>query len=442
MQRLFTFVLLFLFFIAALAQPRQIPFVEYDLPNGLHVILHEDHSTPIVAVSILYHVGSKNEDSERTGFAHFFEHLMFEGSDHIGTGEYAKYVQGAGGEVNAFTSFDQTYYYEILPSNQLALGLWLESERMRTLRINETSVETQRKVVKEERKQRYENEPYGSFLEEMFKRAYTVHPYRWIPIGNAQYIDKASVSEFVEFYKTFYVPNNATLSIAGDIQISEAKKLIADYFSDIPKGSQPISRPDITEPPQTAEIRDVIYDNIQLPGVFHAYHIPAQGTDDYYALDMLTTLLASGQSSRLYKKLVDEEQKAIQATAVPFAFENPGLFLILAIANVGVPLDEIELLLEGEFEKVRNTRIDEHEFQKLRNQVENRFILNNSRVAGIAQSLAEYYLFYGNTDLINSELNRYMKVTRDDIQRVAQTYLKPGNRVVLHYLPKSEAGTP
>ena len=439
MQRLFAFVLLFLLSTAVMAQSRQIPFVEYNLPNGLHIILHEDHSTPIVAVSILYHVGSKNEDPERTGFAHFFEHLMFEGSDHIGSGEYAKYVQGAGGEVNAFTSFDQTYYYEILPSNQLALGLWLESERMRTLRINETSVETQRKVIKEERKQRYENEPYGSFLEQMFKRAFTVHPYRWIPIGNAQYIDKAEVNEFVDFYKTYYVPNNATLSIAGDIRIDEAKKLIADYFSDIPKGSKPINRPDVVEPPQSEEIRDVIYDNIQLPGVFHAYHMPAQGTDDYYALEMLTTLLASGQSSRLYKKLVDQEQKALQATAVPLAFENPGLFLILAIANVGVPIDEVEMLMEQEFEKVRNTGISENEFQKLRNQIENRFILTNSKVAGIAQSLAEYYLFYGNTDLINSEINRYMKVTKDDIKRVAQTYLKKNNRVVLHYLPKKEA---
>jgi zinc protease len=432
------FFLIFIVLLSGLyAQQKKINFSEYDLANGLHIILHEDHSTPIVAVSVMYHVGSKNEDPQRTGFAHFFEHLMFSETENIGEGQYTKYVQNAGGELNAFTSFDKTYYYEILPSNQLALGLWLESDRMGGLVINEKAVETQRKVVKEERKKRYENEPYGSFLEEMFKRAYTVHPYRWIPIGQVQYIDQAKVSEFAEFYHHYYVPQNATLSIAGDIDSGTAKKLIEQYFAEIPRGEKEIIRPDVVEPAQTAEIRDDIYDNIQLPGVFIAYHMPAQGTADYYALSMLTTLLSQGQSSRLYKELVDRQQKAVQVTAIPLAFEDPGLFIVLGIANVGAEAAEVETLMEKEFDKVKSEPISEKEFQKLQNQVESRFVDQISTVAGIAQQLADYHVFFNDANLINTEIGRYQKVTREDIQRVANKYLIKTNRVVLTYLPKA-----
>jgi len=432
------FILITIVFLSALhAQQKKINFSEYDLANGLHVILHEDHSTPIVAVSVMYHVGSKNEDPERTGFAHFFEHLMFSETENIGEGQYSKYVQNAGGELNAFTSFDKTYYYEILPSNQLALGLWLESDRMGSLVINEKAVETQRKVVKEERKKRYENEPYGSFLEEMFKRAYTVHPYRWIPIGQVQYIDQAKISEFAEFYHHYYVPQNATLSIAGDIESGAAKKLIEQYFTGIPRGEKKIIRPKVVEPAQTTEIRDNIYDNIQLPGVFIAYHMPAQGTADYYALSMLTTLLSQGQSSRLYKELVDKQQKAVQVTAIPLAFEDPGLFIVLGIANVGAEAAEVETLMEREFDKVKSDLISEQEFQKLQNQVESRFVDQISTVAGIAQQLADYHVFFNDANLINTEIGRYQKVTREDIKRVANQYLIKSNRVVLTYLPKT-----
>ena len=197
------------------------------MDNGLHVILSPNTTTPIVAVTVTYHVGSKNEKPDRTGFAHFFEHQMFEGSKYIKRGEYDQYVQNAGGYDNASTSFDKTIYYEVLPSNQAALGLWLESERMLHLRIDSVGVETQRAVVKEERKERYENQPYGSFLEQTFSHAYKVSPYRWIPIGSVQYIDKATLNEFLDFYKTFYVPNNAVLSIVGDFKINEMKELVS-----------------------------------------------------------------------------------------------------------------------------------------------------------------------------------------------------------------------
>jgi predicted Zn-dependent peptidase len=437
MKNLFCFLLILLCLSNLNAQQKKISFSEYDLANGLHVILYEDHTTPIVAVSVMYHVGSKNEDPERTGFAHFFEHLMFSETENISEGQYTKYVQNAGGELNAFTSFDKTYYYQILPSNQLALGLWLEAERMQNLNINEKAVETQRKVVKEERKQRFENEPYGSFLEEMFKRAYTLHPYRWIPIGHVQYIDQATVNEFAEFYQHYYVPQNATLSIAGDIDPAAAKTMIGQYFNDIPRGKTEIKRPQVVEPPQEGERRDIIHDNIQLPGIFIAYHMPAQGTADYYALSMLTTLLSEGQSSRLYKEIVDEQQKAVQVTAIPLAFEDPGLFVVLAIANLGIESAEVETLMEKEFEKVKTDLISEREFKKLQNQVESRFIEQISTVAGIAQSLADYHIFFKDTNLINTEITHFQKVTREDIKRVANQYLIKSNRVVLTYLPKT-----
>jgi predicted Zn-dependent peptidase len=417
---------------------RKIEFVEYTLDNGLHVIIHQDNSTPIVAVGLMYHVGSKNEDPDRTGFAHFFEHLMFEGTANIERGEYFKLIQSNGGMLNANTSFDRTYYYQVLPSNQLKLGLWMESERLLHAKIDSVGVETQRKVVKEERKQRLDNQPYGSILEETFSHAYKVHPYRWTPIGSAQYIDQATLDEFVDFYKTFYVPQNATLTIAGDLDIDQTKEWVEDYFASIPKGSKEIPRPTIKEPKMTAEVRDTVYDNIQLPAVIQAYHIPAQGTDDYYALNMLTTLLSSGQSSRMYKAVVDKEQKAVQVGSFPLALEDPGLFLNFGIANAGIDPKDLESSMQEQINKVKNELITENEFQKIRNQIEADFVSSNSTVNGIAESLANYHVYFGDANLINTELERYMKVTREDIQRVAKEYLDDNNRVVLYYLPKSQ----
>ncbi len=415
-----------------------VKYTQYELPNGLHVILHEDHSTPIVAVTVLYHVGSKNEDPMRTGFAHFFEHLMFEGSDNIKRGEYMKLVQNAGGQMNANTSFDRTFYYEILPSNQLELGLWMESERMLHLKIDSIGLETQRKVVKEELKQRNENTPYGSILNEAFGHAYTVHPYRWTPGGSPEYINKAAMSEFIDFYKTFYVPNNATLSIAGDINVAQTKAMIEKYYGNIPKGTKTIPRPTAVEPLKTAEVRDTIYDNIQLPGVIMAYHAPAQGTPDYYAMNMLATILSQGKSSRMQKAIVDKQQKAVFAGAFPVPSEDPGLTLVFGIANMGVAPTDLEASMNAEFEKVKTELITEEEFQKLRNQTENDFISGNLKMSGIAENLANYSVYYKDANLINTEIDRFMKVTREDIQKAAQKYLTKENRVVLYYLPKQQ----
>jgi predicted Zn-dependent peptidase len=439
MKRISYFFLIGLLFInQAIASDNKIEFTEFDLDNGLHVILHQDNSTPIVAVSILYHVGSKNEDPERTGFAHFFEHLLFEGSENIERGQFDKLLTAAGAVNNANTSFDRTFYYEILPSNQLELGLYLESERLMHAKIDEVGVETQREVVKEEKRQRIDNQPYGTFLQEILAHAYTVHPYKWAPIGSMEHLNSAKLEEFMDFYRTFYVPQNATLSIAGDISIDETKKLVELYFADIPKGKNEIPRPTVVEPKQTAEVRDIIYDNIQLPAVMQAYHMPAQGTEDYYAINMLTTLLSDGQSSRFYKEIVDNQQKAVQIAAIPLAAEDPGLFIAYGFANMGVNPEDLEESMNVEVEKVKNELISEREFQKVRNQIENDFVLGNSSVVGIAESLADYHVYFGDADLINTEIDNYMKVTREDIMNVAKKYLNKENRVVLYYLPKDQ----
>lgn len=429
-----------LFFVTTLIlfAQKKIDFVEYDLDNGLHVILHQDDSTPIIAITVFYHVGSKNEQPDRTGFAHFFEHLMFEGTENIPTGDYHKIVSSNGGTNNATTDFDRTYYYEIFPSNQLELGLWMESERMLHLLVDTTGVETQRKVVKEERKMRLDNQPYGSLLEETFKRAYTKHPYNWTPIGSAQYIDMATIDEFMDFYKHYYVPNNAVLTIAGDINIDDAKDMIEKYFADIPKGKKEITYPNVIEPKKMAEVRDTVYDNIQLPMVLLSYPIPKKTDKDSYAIDMLTTLLSGGPSARIPKKLVDKEQKSVFASSVPLALEDSGQFIVYSIANVGIGADDVEKSLQEEIDKAKSELMSETEFQKLQNQIESRVVGGFSTVAGIAGSLSNYYVYYGNTDQINNELENYMVVTREDIKRVANEYLDSNARVVLHYLPKAE----
>ncbi len=421
---------------ALLAQTNDIKFEKYTLDNGLKVILHQDKSTPIVAVSVMYHVGSKNEKPDRTGFAHFFEHLLFEGSANIQRGEFDKYIQRAGGTLNANTTWDRTFYYEVLPSNQLELGLWLESERMLHAKVEQVGIETQRQVVKEERRQRVDNQPYGSVVEEAFKRAFTQHPYRWPVIGAMEHLDAATEEDYVNFYKDYYVPNNAILSIAGDIDIPQAKQLVAKYFGTIPKSNRPIYRPNITEPPLSAEIRDTVYDNIQLPALIHTYRIPAQGTPDYYAVRMLSTLLSQGESSRLSKALVNEQQKALFVGSFPLEMEDPGVTIVFGIVNMGVRTAELEAAMDAEIAKVRDELISEREFQKLRNQIENDFISANTSVLGIAESLANYEMYLGDANLINTEIQRYLKVTREDIRRVAQKYFVPSNRVSLTYLPK------
>ncbi|MCC7507326.1 MAG: insulinase family protein [Saprospiraceae bacterium] len=437
MPRLLT-TCLFLFVGFFAAQSQNIKFVEYELPNGLKVLLHEDHSTPIVAVSVMYHVGSKNEKPDRTGFAHFFEHLLFEGSENIQRGEFDDHINKAGGAYNANTWYDRTYYFEILPSNQLALGIWLESERMLHAKVENEGIETQRQVVKEERRLRIDNQPYGRLLEEAMMRAYKVHPYQHSVIGSMEHLDAAQEQDYVDLYHDFYRPDNAILSIAGDIDIEQTKALIDVYFKGIPRGKGEIFRPNIVEPPLGGEVRDTVFDNVQLPAVVFTYRTPAQGTKDYYAVNMLAQLLSQGESSRMQKIIVNEQQKALFAGAFPLNLEDPGVNIMFGIANMGVEPADLEQSMNAVLADVQTNLIPEKEFQKLQNQIENDFINANTSVAGIAENLANYEMYFGDANLVNTEMERYRKVTREDLRRVANQYFTKDNRVVLYWLPKTD----
>jgi len=298
--------------LAASATAQKVAFTEYDLKNGLHVVLHQDKTAPVVAVSVMYHVGSKDEVVNRTGFAHFFEHLLFEGSDNIKRGEFMKLVSANGGQNNANTTQDRTFYYEVFPSNQLETGMWLESERMMHPVINEIGVKTQNEVVKEEKRLRIDNQPYGNFATEIFKRLFTKHPYTWPVIGSMADLDAAKLSEFQAFNKKYYIPNNAVLVIAGDIDIAKTKDWVDAYFAPIPAGA-PVVRTKITEDPITKELIDTAYDaNIQIPAIMTAYRVPGLTSKESIALNLASSVLSQGASSRMYKKMVDDKKTALQ----------------------------------------------------------------------------------------------------------------------------------
>lgn len=438
MKKITLMLLLGLFVTAAAIAQNKIEFKEFTLDNGLHVILHQDNSTPIVSTSVLYHVGSKNENPERTGFAHFFEHLMFEGSPNIPRGEYFNIIESEGGTLNAGTSQDYTIYYEIMPSNKLELALYMESERMLHAKVDQVGVDTQREVIKEEMKQVMDERPYGSFQRELPKRLYKNHPYQWPIIGSKEHLEASVLSEFMEFYQTYYVPNNATLAIAGDIDYATAEKLARKYFGEIPRGTKEIVRPDIKIEELAEEVTDVVYDNIQLPAVFQGYILPKKTHPDMAALDLLSTYLLSGKSSLMYKELVDKRQKALTTFAFPNDLEDGGMFIVLAIANMGVDADDLNRNIDELLDQVKTEGIDQNDFQKLINIKESELIGSLGSVTGIAQKLSMGHVFYGGADYINRELDQYKAVKPGDIQRVAKKYLDKDSRVVLTYLPKPE----
>jgi len=412
---------------------KPIHFVEYDLANGLHVILHENHAAPVINTYMLYHVGSKNERADRTGFAHFFEHLMFEGSDNIPRGKIDKYISGAGGNLNASTSFDQTDYFFNVPSNQLKLALWIESERMMHSKVDEIGVETQRKVVKEEKRMRYDNQPYGSLFEELSKLVFAGTPYSWVPIGSVQYIDQAKIEEFRDFYHTYYLPNNATFAIAGDFNLEETKKLVEEYFGPIPRGPE-IKRPEFTLTPPNGPVKhDVVKQNTPLNATMHAWHAVPETDPDAYALDLLGSILSTGRSSRLYKRLVEKEQAALNVEAFPFLLENAGMLGVFATGQQGVTLEQLDALIDDEVEKIKAEGVTEEEFRKALNQQEAEFASNFGTMSARAKNLAHYHMFYGDTNLINTDLDRYFALKREDIQRVAKKYLTKDGVYILRY---------
>ncbi|WP_055447530.1 M16 family metallopeptidase [Lacinutrix mariniflava] len=433
-KNLFSLAALLLAGFAANAQ--EVKFEEYDLSNGMHVILHQDKTAPVVTTSVMYHVGAKDEQPDRTGMAHFFEHLLFEGTENIERGEWFKIVTSNGGSNNANTTDDRTYYYEVFPSNSLELGLWMESERLMHPIINQIGVDTQNEVVKEEKRLRVDNSPYGKFIEEIKLNIFKKHPYKGTTIGKMAHLDAASLEEFQAFNKKFYVPNNAVLVVAGDIEIASTKKMIEDYFGPIPRGED-IVRNFPKEDPITETIKAKAYDsNIQIPAIMAAYRTPAMTERDAYVLDMLSSYLSSGKTSKLYKKLVDDEKKALQVGAFSQSQEDYGTYILF-----GLPLGDnsLESLLAGideELVKVQNELMSERDYQKLQNQFENDFVNSNSSVSGIANSLARYYMLYDDVNLINNEINIYRSITREEIQAAAKKYLNPNQRVVLEYLPE------
>lgn len=433
-----TLFLTTLFLIAFSVNAQKVEFEEYDLDNGMHVILHQDNSAPVVTTSVMYHVGAKDEQPDRTGMAHFFEHLLFEGTENIGKGEWFKIVSSNGGRNNANTTDDRTYYYEVFPSNKLELGLWMESERLLHPIIKQGGVDTQNEVVKEEKRLRVDNQPYSRFLENVKMHMFKKHPYKGTTIGKMAHLDAATLEEFLAFNKKFYVPNNATLVVAGDIDINTTKKMVQDYFGPIPRGKD-IVRDFPKEAPITKQINAKAYDpNIQIPALITAYRTPSMKTRDSRVLDMISTYLSDGRSSVLYKKLVDTKKMALQAGAINLSQEDYGTYILYGLPLGENTLEDLVKEIDEEVVKIQTDLISEKAYQKIQNKFENNFVNANSSVEGIANSLARYNVLFGDTNLINTENDIYRSITREEIRAVAKKYLNPNQRLILEYLPEKK----
>ncbi len=412
----------------------KLDFVEFDLENGLHVILHKDNSNPLVSVHVWYHVGSKDEDSNRTGFAHLFEHMMFQGSENISKAEHFKYIQEAGGILNGSTNQDRTNYFETVPSNQLELALWLESDRMRSLSITHENFDNQREVVKEEKRQRYDNVPYGTRFYNLFSRAFEGHPYSWIPIGSTDNLDDADLDYAKSFYGRFYAPNNAVLVIAGDINYDETIETVTKYFGELDSAPPKAGNYPETEF-EMGEKSDTIYDNIKLPAIYIGYKVPGLTADDIYALNLLSQILSDGASSRLYQDIVYKNKSAKSINSFVWDLELGGLFVI---SSVGLPNSDLKLIDEqiiGQIELIKSDGVSSVELQKAKNHLESRLTDRSQTMRGIANRLAYYWMYFKNTKMVNNELETYLRVTEEDIKKVCIKYLKKNNRTVLFYLP-------
>lgn len=420
------------------ASAQNIKFEEYDLDNGLHVILSQNHKTPNVVVSVMYHVGSKNEEPHLTGFAHFFEHLMFEGTENIPRHTYDKYVTDAGGSLNANTSFDRTYYYEKLPSNYLELGLWLESERMLHPFIEEIGVNTQKDVVCQEMGQTRDNQPYGTALQKIFTNAYKVHPYNHDVIGSEEHVRNASIEDFKNFHDMFYVPDNAVLTICGDFDIDQAKEWVELYFSDIPGGTQPIRRPERDiEPARTAPVKDTVYDNIQMPMLIEVYPAPAYGPGDYFPMTIFNAILSSGNSCRFQTEIVDGKQTGLMAASAMIPLEHPGIFMVQAYPN-NVDLGVLEADIDSVIFDLLENGISDREFQKVMNMVEMSVASSNSSIEGVAEELATAYTYFKDTDFVNESLKAYSGITKEQVLETAKKYIDPNQKISIYYLPKQK----
>jgi zinc protease len=419
---------------AAVRPPR----LQYDLstlPNGLTLVLSEDHSTPIVHVQIWYHVGSKNEKAGRTGFAHLFEHMMFKGSANVGPEEHTSVIASVGGQSNAYTTDDETVFWETVPSQYLPLALWLEADRMASLRVDEATFGNEREVVKEERRMRVDNQPYGRLNEIIYDQAFTAHPYKHPTIGSMVDLEAASIEDVRDFYHTYYVPANATVVIVGDFESAQAKDLATRYFGRVPRADHPVPRDIPSEPKQTAERRITLTEPWPLPAVVVAHHITYDGHPDSYPLHIASKVLSDGQSSRIFQKLVYEKQLAVAAFGGANLIEDPNLFYAVAIVQPGKkPEDAIQALI-AELDRLKAEPISEHELQRTKNQFARDYILGRESNQQKALQLAHAVVIHHDIATADGEFDIFQHVTAADVQRVANTYFTPENRLILTIMP-------
>lgn len=430
----------FLLLIVPFATGQTVRFTEHKLKNGLRVILSEDHSAPTYSIAVTYNVGSRDERPGRTGFAHLFEHMMFQGSENVGKGEHFIIIENNGGGMNGTTNSDRTEYFETLPANQLDLGLFLEADRMKSLAITAGNLENQRQTVKEERRLRYDNQPYGLTFDTLFETAYDNFAYKHSTIGSMADLDAATVQDVADFFKIYYAPNNAVLTLVGDFKANEALAKVEKYFGGIPAQTAP-RPPDMTEPKQSAERRKTLSDpHAQVARLDVAFKIPPGNTTDHYALYVLGEILSTGQSSRLYQSLVREKQVAVQVGAGTFERRGPSLFLVDVFITPGKDPKEIEKLVLEELQRVANESVTDAELQKVRMQVKRAKIEQLVGTQYRARALGEYAVFYNDPNVINTGNDRLMSITKEQIQRAARTYLIESNRTVLTTMPKAQAG--
>ena len=411
------------------------------LDNGLSVVLSEDHSTPIVHVELWYRVGSKNERPRRTGFAHLFEHLMFKGSQNVQSDQHLSFISGVGGDGNAYTTEDATVFQQTVPSQYLPLVLWLEADRMATLRIDQRTLDAEREVVKEERRWRYENEPFGLLNEILYDHAFTSHPYKHTPIGSMADLEAASIEDVREFFETYYVPENATLIVVGDFDTENALQMIEHYFGRVPKAKKSVPRDIPKEPRSEGERRVTLEaDNWPLPAVVIAHHITYDGHPDAYPLHIASKVLSDGQSSRIHRRLVYDEQLAISAFGQGNLIEDPNLFYAVALVPPnGSPAAAEKALIE-ELERLKEEPITDEELQRSKNQFARDYVIGRFTNAQKAAHLAHAAVIHDDITTADGEFDIFMNVTKEDVRRVARTYFTDDNRLVMRILPRGSDG--
>lgn len=408
------------------------------LANGLVALMVEDHSVPVVSLEVWYHVGSKNEQAGKTGYAHLFEHLMFDGTKNISNDMFSDYIVRSGGVDNAYTNDDVTVFWETMPSNTLPVALWLEADRMRNLNINTKTFDNEREVVKEERRLRFDNQPYGNVVEILYQHAFTVHPYQHMTIGSMEDLDRASVADIQGFYDTYYQPDNATLVIAGDFNAQEVDQIIHQDFDPIPASGLPQDRHIPREPQQTAPRVIKLSLDVALPAFVKGYHMPADGTPDAYPLRLASKILSDGNSSLIYQSLVYDKQIAVQAESNGNFTEDPNLFFVLAVMNPGHPPSEGEAAIEQVLDGLRERPVSAEELAKAKNQILRDFVVSRQTTQSRCEELGYAALILKDPELLNTEVQRFIAVTPEDIQRVARKYFVPADSTLVEVYPEKD----